>query len=73
VSYNAIFSIFVEVRFTSVIIPTNPIIYNISVVLGSLVVIVLAIGPKVRGLKPGCGRWIFNGDKSSAGLPSDGK
>jgi hypothetical protein len=27
------------------------------VVLGGLVVIVLAIGPKVRGFKPGRGRW----------------
>jgi hypothetical protein len=27
------------------------------------VIIVLAIGPKVRGFKPRQGRWIFNGDK----------
>jgi hypothetical protein len=27
-------------------------------------VIVLAIGPKVRGFKPGRVRWIFKGDKS---------
>jgi hypothetical protein len=25
---------------------------------------VLAIGPKVRGFKPGRGRWIFKGDKN---------
>jgi hypothetical protein len=31
--------------------------------LGGLVVIVLAIGPKVRGFKPDRGRWIFKGDK----------
>jgi hypothetical protein len=27
------------------------------------VVIVLAIGPKIRGFKPGPGRWTFKGDK----------
>jgi hypothetical protein len=27
------------------------------------VVIVLAIGPKVRGFKPGQGRWTFKGNK----------
>jgi hypothetical protein len=32
--------------------------------LGGLVVIVLATGPKVRGLKPGPGRWTFKGDKN---------
>jgi hypothetical protein len=26
--------------------------------------IVLATGPKVRGFKPGRGRWIFKGDKN---------
>jgi hypothetical protein len=31
---------------------------------GGLVVIVLTILPKVRGLKPGQGRWIFKGDKN---------
>jgi hypothetical protein len=31
--------------------------------LGGLVVIVLAIGPKVHGFKPGRGRHIFKGDK----------
>jgi hypothetical protein len=29
------------------------------VAFGGIVVIVLAIGPKVRGLKPGRGQWIF--------------
>jgi hypothetical protein len=32
--------------------------------LGGIVVIVLAIGPKVRGFKPGRRQWIFKGDKS---------
>jgi hypothetical protein len=35
-----------------------------EVVLDGLVVIVFAIGPKVRGYKPGRGRWIFKGDKN---------
>jgi hypothetical protein len=34
------------------------------VALGGLVVSVLATGPKVRGFKPGRGRWIFKGDKN---------
>jgi hypothetical protein len=34
------------------------------VALGGLVVNVLAIGPKVRGLKPGRGRCDFKGDKN---------
>jgi hypothetical protein len=33
-----------------------------DVVLGDLVV--AAIGPNVRGFKPGRGRWIFKGDKN---------
>jgi hypothetical protein len=33
------------------------------VILGGLVVIVLAIGPKVRRLKPGRGRWILRAIK----------
>jgi hypothetical protein len=33
-----------------------------SVVLGGVMFIVLIIGPKVCGFKPGRGRWIFNGD-----------
>jgi hypothetical protein len=37
---------------------------EVVVVLGGLVVIVLAVGPKVRWLKPGLGRCIFKGDKS---------
>jgi hypothetical protein len=32
---------------------------NIRVVFGGIVVIVLAIGPKVFGFKPGRGRWIL--------------
>jgi hypothetical protein len=31
------------------------------------VVSMLAIGTKVHGLKPGRGRWIFNGDKEQQG------
>jgi hypothetical protein len=34
------------------------------VFLGSLEVSVLAIGPNVRGFKPGQGRWIFKVDKN---------
>jgi hypothetical protein len=28
-------------------------------------VIMLAIGPKIRVFKPGRGRWVFKGDKKS--------
>jgi hypothetical protein len=35
------------------------------VVLGGVMVIVLAIGPKVHGFKPGLERWNFKGDKNS--------
>jgi hypothetical protein len=38
--------------------------YVIFIVLGSLVFIVLATGPKVCGLKPGPGPRIFKGDKN---------
>jgi hypothetical protein len=37
------------------------------------VVSVLATGPKVRGFKPGRGRWILGVIKSAARLPSEGK
>jgi hypothetical protein len=43
------------------------------VALGGLVVNVLATGPKVRGFKPGRGRWILRVIKSAARLPSEGK
>jgi hypothetical protein len=43
------------------------------VALGGLVVSVLAAGPKVRGFKPGRGRWILRVIKSVALLPSEGK
>jgi hypothetical protein len=36
-----------------------------AVVLGGIVIIVLAIGPKVRGFKPSRGRYIFKGDINS--------
>jgi hypothetical protein len=34
------------------------------VISGGVMVIVLAIAPKVRGFKSGQGQWIFNGDKN---------
>jgi hypothetical protein len=43
------------------------------VALGGLVLSVLATGPKVRGFKPGRGRWILRVIKSVARLPSEGK
>jgi hypothetical protein len=36
------------------------------------VVSVLATGPKIRGFKPGRGRWISRVIKSVARLPSEG-
>jgi hypothetical protein len=39
----------------------------------SLMVSVLAIGSKVRGFKPGGGRWVFKGYKKAARLPSEAK
>jgi hypothetical protein len=44
-----------------------------GVALGGVVVSVLATGPKVRGFKPGRGRWILRVIKSVARLPSEGK
>jgi hypothetical protein len=35
-----------------------------SVVFGRVMVIVLTIGPMVRGFKPSRDRWIFNGDEN---------
>jgi hypothetical protein len=50
------------------------IVYSERVVaLGGVVVSVLATGPKVRGFKPGRGRWILRVIKSVARLPSEGK
>jgi hypothetical protein len=46
---------------------------KLLVALGDLVVSVLATGPKVRGFKPGRGRWILRVIKSVARLPSKGK
>jgi hypothetical protein len=43
------------------------------VALGGIVVSVLATGSKVRGFKPGRGRWILRVIKSIARLPSEGK
>jgi hypothetical protein len=34
------------------------------VVLDGVIVIVLVIGPMVRGFKPGAERWILKGDKN---------
>jgi hypothetical protein len=45
----------------------------VGVALGGLLVSVLATGPKVRGFKPGRGRWILRVIKSVARLPSEGK
>jgi hypothetical protein len=45
----------------------------VTVALGGVVVSVLATGPKVRGFKPGRGRWILRVIKSVALLPSEGK
>jgi hypothetical protein len=42
-------------------------------VIGGLVVSMLASGTQDRGFKPGQGRHIFQGKKSSARLPSEGK
>jgi hypothetical protein len=44
-----------------------------EIAVGGLVVSVLATGPKVRGFKPGRGRWILRVIKSAARLPSEGK
>jgi hypothetical protein len=44
-----------------------------NVALGSVVVSVLATGPKVRGFKLGRGRWILRVIKCVARLPSEGK
>jgi hypothetical protein len=44
-----------------------------SVALGGVVVSVLTTGPKVRGFKPGRGRWILRVIKTAARLPSEGK
>jgi hypothetical protein len=46
---------------------------SVSPTLSGLVVSVLATGPKVRGVKPGQGRWILREIKSTAHLPSEGK
>jgi hypothetical protein len=40
------------------------ILWHDMVVLGDVMVIVLIIGSKVRGFKPGRERWIFKGDKN---------
>jgi hypothetical protein len=37
---------------------------HVPTALGGLVVSVVATGPKVRGLDPDRGRWIFKGDKN---------
>jgi hypothetical protein len=48
-------------------------LWSYAVALGGVVVSVLATGPKVRGFKPGRGRWILRVIKSVARLPSKGK
>jgi hypothetical protein len=49
------------------------VLFNPNCILGGVVVSVLATGPKVRGFKPGRGRWILRVIKSVARLPSEGK
>jgi molybdopterin-binding protein len=44
-----------------------------TVTLGGLVVSMLATGLKVRGFKPGRGRWVLRVIKSVARLSSEGK
>jgi hypothetical protein len=44
-----------------------------TVVLGDVEVIVLAIGPKVRGFKPGRKRWIFKGYKIRSAISFGGE
>jgi hypothetical protein len=40
-------------------------IYTMTlVVLGGVMVVMLATGPKIREFKPGRERWIFKGDKN---------
>jgi hypothetical protein len=51
----------------------NRLVKIYAVTLNGLVVNVLAIVPKVRGFKPGRGRWIFNGDKIRRTTSSEGK
>jgi hypothetical protein len=48
-------------------------VHVFEVALGGVVVSVLATGPKVRGFKPGLGRWILRVIKPVARLPSEGK
>jgi hypothetical protein len=47
--------------------------HKATVTFGDVVVSVLATGPKVRGFKPGRGRWILRVIKSVARLPSEEK
>jgi hypothetical protein len=51
----------------------NKIGENPLAALGGVAVSVLATGPKVRGFKPGRGRWILRVIRSVARLPSEGK
>jgi hypothetical protein len=51
----------------------NKMCYPLAVTFGGLVVSMFATGPKVRGFKPGRGRWILRVIKSTACLPSEGK
>jgi hypothetical protein len=51
----------------------NTELFIIKVALGGLVVSMLATGPKVRGFKPGRGRWILMVIISVARLPSERK
>jgi hypothetical protein len=42
----------------------------LEVILAGLLIIVLAIGPKVHRFKPGQGQWIFKGDKKIHSMTS---
>jgi hypothetical protein len=60
-------------KWLHMLIQSKPVITKWLVALGGLVVSVLATGSKVRGFKPGRGRWILRVIKSVARLPSEGK
>jgi hypothetical protein len=52
---------------------TTPFVSFLVIVLGGLVVIVLAIGSKIRGFQPGRCRWIFKGGKNRSTISFGGK
>jgi hypothetical protein len=54
-----------ECHISNIFFPKPLIIFIVRSHTRGLLVIVFAIGPKVRVFKPGLGRWIFKGDESS--------